>query len=502
MLRSASLFIATLGGIVLVSWHAHYLPGLRLLPFFAVMAYNAAFCFLVLGLGFFFALSGYRRAACVAALVTGTIGGLTLIEFIGNVDLHIDELTMKCYINSGYPPYARMAISSAVCFVLAPCALALMSRKTARPLDNLIIVLLGGIVFLLGIVGASGYLTGASLTYAYGYLTRMALHTSIAFVVLGAIIVADAWSRSNDTLTGTPSWLPALPGMACLALTLIVWQTLVVHQAALDASAGHLSASSVKASGNPIRWAESLVLIEEVAAGLISAILLTACAFFHMRSRHSAAELALANGTLEAHVAQRTAELAQANDEIELSSKRMKVFVMDVLASVTEGRLRLCNDPSELPAPFPTLLRTPIPLSRKHGMAELRSVVKEACGILKFQDERFYDLLTATGEAAMNAIVHATEGVAEVRVDGDSRVQIWIRDFGSGIDMRNLPRATLERGFTTAGSLGHGIKMILQTADAMWLLTGASGTTVVLEQSAVAPTHAWSSSDWPGVFPG
>ncbi len=55
-------------------------------------------------------------------------------------------------------------------------------------------------------------------------------------------------------------------------------------------------------------------------------------------------------------------------------------------------------------------------------------------------------------------------------------------DQGRGINVENLPRATLEKGYTTAGTLGHGMKMMLQTADRLWLLTGSTGTTLVLEQ--------------------
>ena len=75
---------------------------------------------------------------------------------------------------------------------------------------------------------------------------------------------------------------------------------------------------------------------------------------------------------------------------------------------------------------------------------------------------------------------------------GENTVQVWIEDCGKGIDMNNLPRATLERGWTTAGSLGHGFWLMLQTIDHVYLLTGPTGTTVVLEQDKVAPIPAWA----------
>jgi sensor histidine kinase regulating citrate/malate metabolism len=66
-----------------------------------------------------------------------------------------------------------------------------------------------------------------------------------------------------------------------------------------------------------------------------------------------------------------------------------------------------------------------------------------------------------------------------------------VTDQGPGIPLEDLPRATLKKGFTTAGTMGHGMKIVLQTVDRVFLLTGAGGTTVVLEQGRVAPPPAW-----------
>jgi hypothetical protein len=54
-----------------------------------------------------------------------------------------------------------------------------------------------------------------------------------------------------------------------------------------------------------------------------------------------------------------------------------------------------------------------------------------------------------------------------------------------------LHRATLERGFTTAGTMGHGFWLMLKTVDRVWLLTGAAGTTVVIEQDREPAEVAW-----------
>ena len=94
----------------------------------------------------------------------------------------------------------------------------------------------------------------------------------------------------------------------------------------------------------------------------------------------------------------------------------------------------------------------------------------------------------------MNAVVHAGGGEARIFHDGGRTIQVWLEDHGSGISEERLHLATLERGFTTAGSWGHGFWMMLKLADRVWLHTGQDGTTVVLEQERERPAPDWFES--------
>ena len=88
----------------------------------------------------------------------------------------------------------------------------------------------------------------------------------------------------------------------------------------------------------------------------------------------------------------------------------------------------------------------------------------------------------------MIAIVPAGAGTGQVFWDKDKQcVQVRVEDRGEGIAVENLPQATLKRGYSTKSTLGHGMKMMLQTAGCLWLLTGPTGTIVVLEQDASPP---------------
>jgi PAS domain S-box-containing protein len=184
-----------------------------------------------------------------------------------------------------------------------------------------------------------------------------------------------------------------------------------------------------------------------------------------------------------------TERLAMEQERAE-TGRRQQAFLKDVLASVTEGKLQLCGSLDQLPGQFDRVSET-LPLTPDAGLFALRRQAEDFAASAGHDGLRQYDLMTAASEAGMNAIVHAGGGTAQVSVSGGGTVQVRVEDHGTGITMENLPRATLARGFSTKATLGHGLKMMLETADRLFLLTGPSGTTLVLEQDRTPPTPAW-----------
>jgi hypothetical protein len=87
---------------------------------------------------------------------------------------------------------------------------------------------------------------------------------------------------------------------------------------------------------------------------------------------------------------------------------------------------------------------------------------------------------------------HAGGGTGRVHGDeATGTVQVWVQDQGPGISGESLHRATLERGYSTGAGFGHGFWLMLRTCDRLYLLTGPTGTTVVLEQERLAPSPSW-----------
>jgi PAS domain S-box-containing protein len=177
-------------------------------------------------------------------------------------------------------------------------------------------------------------------------------------------------------------------------------------------------------------------------------------------------------------------------------------FVREMLYAVTEGHLILCATRTDLPAPLPQTppppFDTPTELEPYEGqvsgraLRRIRQQTETGAQAAGLSVERTQDLITAACEAATNAIKHAGAGQAWVRTDEQrGTVQVWVTDKGEGIAPDSLHRATLERGFSSAGTLGHGFWLMLRTCDRAYLYTSPQGTTLLLEQDRNAPRPAW-----------
>jgi PAS domain S-box-containing protein len=188
-------------------------------------------------------------------------------------------------------------------------------------------------------------------------------------------------------------------------------------------------------------------------------------------------------------------ENARLLEEIQASVIRQRLFIREILDIVTEGTLHLCESADELPVPFSDFsapVEGTLPLD-EISLRHLRRYIEAAASALDFPDERCKDLITAAGEAAMNTLVHGGgSGQARVLADRQTgRLQVWIHDKGEGIAMELLHKATLQRGYSSAGTLGYGFWIMVRTCETVYLLTGPEGTTIVLEQGRDVPLPGW-----------
>ena len=493
---TAGVLSALLGLTVLIGWYTHNETLLHIVPSFVAMAYNTSLGFFLCGLSLIASTlppaRSARAVALVSALLALVVGLLTLAEYSFGADFGIDQLLMHSYTRASITHPGRMSLSTALCFALAalPLAAGQFRRSAWRPS---LMALAGSLVFVLGLIALSGYFTGIVRSYAWGQLTRMAVHTASGFLVLGMGLILLAWR--NEAMQGQTGrrWLPLFVGIGTAAAALCLWQALAVEQGAQLAVLRRLEAQDAGLPLPALTAIQRAVPIAALVGGLFLSAVLAWAVFLAQIARRQAAALQAAQDSLEARVTARTEELAEANAALHQVAGWQRGFLRDVLASVTEGKLRLCDTVDDLPVRHGSLQGTPLYLDAGTGLSDLRRRTTEAAEAASFPLERIADLITAVNEAGMNAVVHAGAGTVHVSLDAEAGlVQVWVEDTGSGITMENLPRATLARGFTTAGTLGHGLKLMLQTTDRLWLLTGPTGTTVVLEQDRTPPPPLWA----------
>jgi anti-sigma regulatory factor (Ser/Thr protein kinase) len=152
---------------------------------------------------------------------------------------------------------------------------------------------------------------------------------------------------------------------------------------------------------------------------------------------------------------------------------------VDVLDAVTGGKLILLTD-EELSGQLGVPLTDPMEFLTPRDLSRARGVVARVAAA-EFPDwAPSLDIRTPVGEALVNALRHAGGGLYQLYAHGDV-LQVVVRDEGPGIDFRTLPRATLQRGFSTASSLGMGFTIMLQVCERVLLSTHPGRTTVVLE---------------------
>jgi PAS domain S-box-containing protein len=172
--------------MVLAGWALGEDHLISVIPGHVSMKVNTAVGFLAAGVGLIARRMGSPRSKKVAdmgAVVLLGIGTATLVEYVFQTDLHIDDTVFPDLVSPLYP--GRMAQLTAINFCLAGVSLWLFRGPSGRTLAR------GSALAMLGIAFAAmvGSLYGVEMFYGSMLYTSMALHTGAGFLVLGLGLV-------------------------------------------------------------------------------------------------------------------------------------------------------------------------------------------------------------------------------------------------------------------------------------------------------------------------
>ncbi len=223
---SSGGLVLCLGLLVIFGWHTGSQTLVQVLPAFVPMQYNTALGFVLCGAALLLLTLDRQSWAAIAGGAASLIGVLTLIEYAGRIDLRIDELLMKHDITVKTSHPGRMAPNTAICFTLTGLWTIGDPSGVWKPRRTWGQVVPASLTFGLAVVALSGYFTELETAYGWGNLTRMAVHTSLGFIVVSNGLLWLVWSREIDQDGLLPRWLPVPTAIGVLTATLCLWQAL------------------------------------------------------------------------------------------------------------------------------------------------------------------------------------------------------------------------------------------------------------------------------------
>ncbi len=319
-----------LGIVVIFGWYTDNATLVQVLPAFVAMQFNTALGFVASGLALLSLLAGKDRLAAVAGGTAATVGSLTLVQYVFGVSLGIDELIMTHGITVGVSNPGRMAPNTAVCFTLIglACAVPIGSRSMQRMV--IVRLTLASVAFGLGVVALAGYVVDLETAYGWGNLSRMAVHTSVGFILVSNGILALEWSRAAaQSGSWLPSWTPLPVGLGILTAATCLWQALRASEADQQGSS-EFFANLMLASGALLALAMALVTHLALTAARrereVSSVNV-ALEQENRERRRAEEELQAHRDSLEELVDERTHALRLAREEAETANSAKSEFL-------------------------------------------------------------------------------------------------------------------------------------------------------------------------------
>lgn len=218
----AGIAVMLFGLLVIASWYLHWRPVLQLLPNTAPMQYNTAWCFILSGAGLFLLTTRGAVYAPWLGGVVGLFGLLTLLEYLTGRNLNLDEVFYKPYfeVETMYP--GRMSPLAAVCFIFIGAGIVLAGLDRRWPQRLTLAGMFACVVGVIALVAQFGFVFGVESAYGWGSYSKMAVNTSVVFLVLGGGLLNYSWQAARQENFNFLRWLPVTGSVTLMAMIAFV----------------------------------------------------------------------------------------------------------------------------------------------------------------------------------------------------------------------------------------------------------------------------------------
>lgn len=233
-LRTALIATASvellLGLVVIAGWYAGSVTLTQILPHFAPMQYNTALGFVLSAVGLLAMLFQRSRVAGGAGLLLLLLSGATMIQYLFDIDVGIDQFFVEVSEQARTSHPGRPSPNTTFCFLLTSILLFsefFRDRLSAWPqrywIFGLLILTSATVVML-------GYIIAVPTAYGWGHLMRMALHTASGFVLTGSVLLGYVWLTGRPQSNDRRQLLTMLVAVLGLIMALFNYQVILLVQ--------------------------------------------------------------------------------------------------------------------------------------------------------------------------------------------------------------------------------------------------------------------------------
>lgn len=207
--NALALITLVIACLVLLGWHIQSVALVQLAPSLVPMQFNTALGFIFSSMSLLTFNAHHKRVSAALALFISSLGFFTLVQYIFYTDLGIDQAFMEHFVTEKTSHPGRMAPNTALCFSLFGLLMWLISTLTLKKFFQHCANVLCLLILAFSLTALFGYVTNQSTAYGWGHLTRMALHTSLGFMLIGTSALLTTLKLSNYSQTQKSNIYPA-----------------------------------------------------------------------------------------------------------------------------------------------------------------------------------------------------------------------------------------------------------------------------------------------------
>ena len=202
-----------LGCVVIAGWYTASPTIVQIHPNWSPMQYNTALCMLLSAAMLFARWMGRVILTKSLASLLITLPLATLVQYLWQLDLGIDQLFLQPFTDTQTSHPGRMAPNTALAFALI--GITGWLQPDLR-IQHLTITTLASLTLWMSLLALLGYLSNLTPAYGWGSMTAMAAHTAAGILAISAAILLHSFYQYKE---GAPlEWQ-----LACVAPMILIF---------------------------------------------------------------------------------------------------------------------------------------------------------------------------------------------------------------------------------------------------------------------------------------